>query len=96
MASFGTCGITLCSPAQHKVKSCIQCTKREEELNSGVQETIDFEPKSEYSDFFNFSDMKFDGGSFIIHPFVIDDAIVESAAKSLTQAMGDLMVKQDG
>jgi hypothetical protein len=68
----------LCSPAHHRVKSCIQCIKREEELNSGEQETINFEPKSEY------------------HPFVIDDAIVESAAKSLIQAMGDLMVKQDG
>ena len=53
------CEKLLCSPAHHRVKPCIQCIKREQELNSGEQQTINFDPLiyAQYSDFISFSDM---------------------------------------
>jgi hypothetical protein len=56
------CEMSLCSPAHHRIRTCIQCIKREKELNSGEQQTLSFEPVitytyAQYSDFVNFSDL---------------------------------------
>jgi hypothetical protein len=56
------CEMLLCSPAHPRVKTCIQCIKREKELNSGEQQILSFEPVvtytyAQYSDFMNFTDI---------------------------------------
>ena len=74
--------MTLCSPAHHRVKTCIQCIKRElkreQELNSGEQQKLNFEPKT----------IQF----YTYVPMFIHDEIVTSA-QTLSKAMVDTMMK---
>jgi hypothetical protein len=76
------CGMLLCSPAHHRVKTCIQCIKRAEEINSGEQEKINFEPVitytyAHYSDFMTFTEMAVDS-------VYISKEVIEAVMKQLT------------
>jgi hypothetical protein len=77
------CGMLLCSPAHHRVKNCIQCIKREQELNLGEQQKLDFNPVisytyADYSDFVIFSDLAIQS--------VLTKELIEAVMKQLAGA----------
>jgi hypothetical protein len=86
-----SCTEPKCSAFHQKKQKCVQCIKREQELNSGEQQKLNFEPVyAQHSDFMNFNDMKFHSGNFIVQPFAVDD-IVKDCANSLAKAMGEAL-----
>jgi hypothetical protein len=56
-----SCTEPKCSAFHQKKQKCVQCIKREQELNSGEQQKLNFDPKvnymyADYSDFMTFSE----------------------------------------